>query len=60
MSIKDLPIRAYKIGKTRGRPSKEEMNTSMVLSWYLLSGKMNLDNRDRKCYKVVCEDDDQQ
>lgn len=57
MSIKDLPIRAYKTGKTRGRPSKEELNASRILSWYWTSKRMNIDTKGIKCYKLVCEND---
>lgn len=52
MSIRDLPVRAKKKGKTRGRPSKEEIIISKIISEKFIEKQGEIDKsiKEMFCY----------
>ena len=44
-SIKEFSIRATKQGKTRGRPSKEEMDMSAVMSYHFNKNRKKIEKQ---------------
>ena len=44
-SIKDFSIRATKIDKTQGRPSREEYNASAVMSYFFNMNRKKIEKK---------------